>query len=65
MANTTHYASACASVVSRTLSCAQKSCANGMPHLGVAMHHPPGPRDIARAHEAGGRASPSENSGHQ
>jgi len=47
--------------VSRTLISARKATVAGMLHLGVAMHHPPGPRDTARAHQAGGRALPGEH----
>ena len=35
-----------------------------MPHLGVAVRRPPGPRDTTRAHQAGGRALPSEDREH-
>ena len=36
-----------------------------MPHLGVAVRHPPGLKDTARAQQAGGQALPGEDGGHQ
>jgi len=50
---------------SRTLIWAWEATMAGLPHLGVAAHHPPGPRSTARACQAGGRASPSEHWDHR
>ena len=46
------------------LICTGEATAAGMPHLGVAMHYPPGPRDTTRVYQEGGRALPSEHRVH-